>query len=75
MEFELDTYEGAFPNQVTVDPDNGVYTIRTADTSGQVFNSQQELVSWVEQNWNKEVFVHPEQYEQMMKKIRSEINE
>ncbi|QSS98586.1 hypothetical protein IMZ31_10735 [Pontibacillus sp. ALD_SL1] len=72
MEFELQTKEGAYPNQVTVDPDNGRYTIRSSDTSGQVFNSAQELINWMEQNWDKNVFVHPEEYNQMMKTIRSE---
>ncbi|KGP93247.1 threonine dehydratase [Pontibacillus chungwhensis BH030062] len=72
MEFELQTKEGAYPNQITIDSDNGRYMIRSSDTSGQVFNSPQELISWMEQNWDKDVFVHPEEYDHMMKAIRSE---
>ncbi|GGD21951.1 hypothetical protein [Pontibacillus salipaludis] len=75
MEFELQTHEGAYPNQVTVDPDNGRYMLRSADTSGEIFNSAYELLNWIQQNWDKDAFVHPEKYDQMIEAIRSKTDE
>ena len=35
MEFSLSSYDGALPVEVTIDDDNGRYTIRKSDRSGE----------------------------------------
>ncbi|TMW73497.1 hypothetical protein [Alteribacter natronophilus] len=66
MDFQLQTSECAFPCEVTCDQDNGRFTVRKADTSGEVFNSADELKSWLEQNWSGDMFTDPDVYTTML---------
>lgn len=70
MEFYLQAKDGAFPCEVTIDEDNGRYMIRKADTSGEVFNTPEELVRWIVENWKSDDFLDREQFERMMNEIR-----
>lgn len=70
MEFSLKTKDNAFPCEVTIDEDNGRYMIRKADSSGEVFNSAQELVNWVITNWDETHFTDQEQFRGMLKNIQ-----
>ncbi|MBB6452541.1 hypothetical protein HNQ94_000986 [Salirhabdus euzebyi] len=75
MEFILQSKDGAFPCEITMDEDNGRYMIRKADTSGEVFNTPSELVEWVQQNWVSYDFVDQEQYKDMLKAFHSYLSE
>lgn len=70
VEFFLQAKDGAFPCEVTIDEDNGRYMIRKADTSGEVFNTPEELVRWIVANWKRDDFLDQEQFECMMNEIR-----
>ncbi|MGM0752091.1 MAG: hypothetical protein ACQET6_09155 [Bacillota bacterium] len=70
MEFEIMTKESEIPCLVVADEDNGRYLIRNADTSGEVFNSQEELVRWIEANWSKEQVVNTYDYVKMLEMLR-----
>lgn len=70
MEFEIMTKESEIPCLVVADEDNGRYLIRKADTSGEVFNSQEELVTWIEANWSKEQVVNTYDYVKMLEMLR-----
>lgn len=66
MEFELSSYDGALPVEVTVDEDNGRYMIRKSDTSGEFFNSPFEMVEWIRENLRADDFCFPAEFKQMM---------
>lgn len=66
MEFYLKNRHGAFPVEVTIDEDNHRFTVRNVDTTGAFFNSACELVDWVKQNWHKDDFENPEEYDHMI---------
>ncbi|EZP78227.1 hypothetical protein H839_05794 [Parageobacillus genomosp. 1] len=70
VEFYLKAKDGAFPCEVTIDEDNGRYTIRKADTSGEFFDTPQELVKWIMDNWRSDYFQDEEQFQQMIKEIQ-----
>ncbi len=70
MEFSLKAKDCAFPCEVTIDEDNGRYMIRKADTSGEVFNTPEELVQWIIDNWSSDDFQDPEQFDWMLKEIQ-----
>ncbi|MGE6755797.1 hypothetical protein ACQKFO_20580 [Rossellomorea sp. NPDC071047] len=70
MEFEIMTKESEIPCLVVADEDNGRYLIRKADTSGEVFNSQEELVRWIEANWSKEQVVNSYEFVKMLEMLR-----
>jgi hypothetical protein len=70
MEFEIMTKESEIPCLVVADEDNGRYLIRKADTSGEVFNSQEELVRWIEANWSKEQVVNTYDFVKMLDMLR-----
>ncbi len=71
MEFSLMSKECALPCEVTIDEDNGRYMIRKADSSGEVFNSPEELVQWVLTNWHSDEFVDKRQFERMINEIQA----
>ncbi|MBM7094540.1 hypothetical protein JSY36_02125 [Bacillus sp. H-16] len=75
MDFQLQSHDGAFPCEVTCDEDNGRYMIRKADTSGEVFNSSQELKEWIEQNWNEAMFNNRYEYTRMLASLSSSVSE
>ena len=70
MEFEIMTVESEIPCLVVADEDNGRFMIRKADTSGEVFNSQEELVNWIEANWSKEKVVNTYEFVKMLEMLR-----
>ncbi|MGM0828590.1 MAG: hypothetical protein ACQEWF_15780 [Bacillota bacterium] len=70
MEFEIMTKESEIPCLVVADEDNGRYLIRKADTSGEVFNSQEELVTWIEANWSKEQVINSYEFVKMLEMLR-----
>ncbi|WRP07018.1 hypothetical protein U9J35_02290 [Rossellomorea aquimaris] len=70
MEFEIMTKESEIPCLVVADEDNGRYLIRKADTSGEVFNSQEELVRWIEANWSKEQVINSYEFVKMLEMLR-----
>ncbi|MGD6957610.1 hypothetical protein ACQCWA_05595 [Rossellomorea aquimaris] len=70
MEFEIMTKESEIPCLVVADEDNGRYLIRKADTSGEVFNSQEELVTWIEANWSKEQVINTYEFVKMLEMLR-----
>ncbi|MCA0150107.1 hypothetical protein CN378_07230 [Bacillus sp. AFS015802] len=70
MEFEIMTVESEIPCLVVADEDNGRFMIRKADTSGEVFNSQEELVHWIEANWSKEKVVNTYDFVKMLEMLR-----
>lgn len=70
MEFEIMTVESEIPCLVVADEDNGRFMIRKADTSGEVFNSQEELVHWIEANWSREKVVNTYDFVKMLEMLR-----
>lgn len=70
MEFEIMTVESEIPCLVVADEDNGRFMIRKADTSGEVFNSQEELVHWIEANWSNEKVVNTYDFVKMLEMLR-----
>lgn len=76
MEFSLCSYDGALPVEVTIDDDNGRYTIRKSDTSGEYFNSPRELIQWVKVHFHADEFCHPDKFREMLSKMAEyELNE
>lgn len=71
MEFLLQVKDNAFPCEVTIDEDNGRYMIRKSDSSGEVFNSPMELISWILENWGADDFIDKKQFEAMLNKIQA----
>ncbi|MFZ3588730.1 hypothetical protein ACOI1C_05465 [Bacillus sp. DJP31] len=71
MEFSLCTIHSRSPIEVTVDDDNGRYMIRKADTSGEVFNSSSELITWVKQNFTSKDFCLPNEFDSMLQELDS----
>jgi hypothetical protein len=69
MEFELSSYDGALPVEVTIDEDNGRYMIRKSDTSGEFFNSPFEMVEWIRENLSADDFCFPAEFRQMMETL------
>lgn len=69
MEFSLCSFDGALPVEVTIDDDNGRYTIRKSDRSGEYFNSPKELIAWVKAHFREEEFCHPQEFRGMLAKL------
>lgn len=69
MEFSLCSLDSALPVEVTLDEDNGRYMIRKSDTSGEYFNSANELIQWVKANFTAEEFCDPKEYHGMIQKL------
>ncbi|MGG3466985.1 hypothetical protein ABES02_05505 [Neobacillus pocheonensis] len=70
MEFYLKSKDNAYPCEVTIDEDNGRYMIRKSDSSGEFFNSPEELVVWIRDNWKSEDFLDREEFESMLNEIK-----
>ncbi|WP_456274320.1 hypothetical protein [Bacillus sp. AK031] len=73
MELELKTIDSELPVVVTIDPDNGIYTIRKSDTSGEVFNNAEDLFSWYRENMNPGLFASDTEYEHSLNWINEKI--
>ncbi|MFZ3589120.1 hypothetical protein ACOI1C_07480 [Bacillus sp. DJP31] len=70
MEFSLRCKGNVYPCEVTIDEDNGRYMIRKTDSSGEVFNTPEELALWLSQNWESSDFHDAEEFDNMMKEIQ-----
>ncbi|WP_204528062.1 hypothetical protein [Priestia flexa] len=75
MEYTLQSIDSAIPCEVTIDDDNGRYMLRNADASGEVFNSASELTQWVQQHWNEQQFVNPEEFRQLVHHLQEFIEQ
>ncbi|RIW28492.1 hypothetical protein D3H55_21630 [Bacillus salacetis] len=64
MDFELEALDSESPVVVTIDPENGIYTIRKSDTSGEVFNTAEELHAWYKTHLNPMLFSSQTEYAQ-----------
>ncbi|PYZ98327.1 hypothetical protein CR205_06935 [Alteribacter lacisalsi] len=72
MDYQLQTPDSAIPCEVTCDPDNGRFMIRKADTSGEVFNSAEELTDWLEKNWTEAMFTEPGTFDTMIASLKQQ---
>ncbi len=70
MEFSLRCKGNVYPCEVTIDEDNGRYMIRKTDSSGEFFNTPEELALWLSQNWEASDFHDAEEFNNMMKEIQ-----
>ncbi|PLR77238.1 hypothetical protein CU633_11890 [Bacillus sp. V3-13] len=69
MEFSLCSLDSALPVEVVLDQDNGRYMIRKSDTSGEVFNSPNELINWVRANFSEGEFCDPHEFRSMLEQL------
>ncbi|WP_108671013.1 hypothetical protein [Peribacillus acanthi] len=69
MEFSLKSKDNVYPCEVTIDEDNGRYMIRKTDSTGAVFNSPEELVVWILENWESSDFESEQDFDIMLKEI------
>lgn len=69
MEFLLSSYDGALPVEVIIDEDNGRYMIRKSDSSGEFFNTPNELIQWVKNHFREDDFCHPHEYQGMIQRL------
>ena len=69
MEFSLCSLDCALPVEVTLDEDNGRYMIRKSDSSGEFFNTPQELIQWIKNNFSPEEFCDPMEFQGMVKEL------
>ena len=70
MEFSLKSKDNVYPCEVTIDEDNGRYMIRNTDSSGEIFNTPEELVLWLVNNWEVSDFQDTGKFETMMREIQ-----
>ncbi|SDY19596.1 MULTISPECIES: hypothetical protein [Salimicrobium] len=73
MEYEFMTTECALPCLVVSDEDNGRYMIQNFDRSGEVFNSKEELVKWMETFWSPDLMLEPERYDEVLQEIKESV--
>ncbi|WLD92580.1 hypothetical protein [Alkalihalobacillus sp. AL-G] len=71
MEFSLKCKASVFPCEVTIDEDNGRYMLRKADSSGEFFNTPEELARWVFKNWSLDDFDEIDSFQKMLKILES----
>ena len=69
VEYHLNCKESAFGCEVTIDEENGRFTIRKADSSGEYFNSPEELIHWILQNWESSDFNDENEFKEMLTEI------
>jgi hypothetical protein len=69
MEFSLKCKQNVFPCEVTIDDDNGRYTVRKADSTGEFFNTSKELAMWVFANWKQDDFDESDSFKKMIKTL------
>ncbi|MCH1626375.1 hypothetical protein [Fredinandcohnia quinoae] len=71
MEYSICSLDSALPCEITVDDDNGRYMIRKSDSSGEIFNSAEELIAWINTNWSPEEFCDPNEFTDLIIKLNS----
>lgn len=69
MEFSLSSFDGALPVEVIIDEDNGRYMIRKSDSSGEFFNTPDELIQWVKNHLCADDFCHPHEFHGMLEQL------
>jgi electron transfer flavoprotein alpha/beta subunit len=74
LELELKTIDSELPVVVTIDQDNGIYTIRKSDTSGKVFNSAEDLVMWFQENMDPVLFASNMEYQHSVKWLNEQVS-
>jgi hypothetical protein len=74
MDCELRSVDSVLPVVITIDPDNGIYTIRKSDTSGEVFNTAEELYAWYQTNMQPEKFTSKKDYDAGLEWIKKKIH-
>ncbi len=75
MDFFIKAKDGAIPCLVTIDEDNGKYMLRNSDTSGEVFQTKEQLLQWIESEWYPEFFEDESAYQQLLTIIRGNIED
>ncbi|GAE36513.1 hypothetical protein [Halalkalibacter akibai] len=75
MEMNLQSKESEIPCLVTVEPENGIFAIRTFDTSGRSFSNGHELLAWVKRNWEPIQFENPQQYTDLLHAVKLELGD
>ncbi|WLR51802.1 hypothetical protein LC040_02535 [Bacillus tianshenii] len=70
MEYSLNCKNSALPCQVIADEDNGRFMLRNADTSGEYFNSAEEMMLWIKNNWRDEDFNDPQELEKVINELK-----
>ncbi|MBO2531646.1 hypothetical protein SAMN04488025_103113 [Planifilum fulgidum] len=66
MEFSLMSKYGRYPCEVVADEDQFRFWVRKADTTGEFFQSQQELLEWIRKHWRREDFLRPEEFDHLL---------
>lgn len=72
MEFAIKAKDSAIPCLVTIDEDNGRYMLRKADTSGEVFQDKNQLIQWIETEWNPLLFEDEDAYSELLAMIKGD---
>ncbi|WP_113929328.1 hypothetical protein [Bacillus sp. P14.5] len=74
MDYKLSSVDSEIPVVLTIDPDNGIYTIRKSDTSGEVFNDPEDLLNWYEKNLEPAHFSSSSEYKKALQWIKDNIH-
>ncbi|PYZ94609.1 hypothetical protein CR194_03505 [Salipaludibacillus keqinensis] len=69
MDIQLTAKNSAIPCEVTIDEENGVYTIRKEDTSGEVFDNFAALKQWILDHWSEDQFLDYNEYQLLLMKL------
>ncbi|MGM0845415.1 MAG: hypothetical protein ACQEUT_10585 [Bacillota bacterium] len=71
MDYKLNALDSELPVVLTIDQDNGIYTIRKSDTSGEVFNDAEDLLAWYKQNLEPKNFSSSIDYDKAIQWIKA----
>ena len=71
----LQSRESDIPCHVKVEPENGIYKLRTFDTSDRCFSNGHELLAWVKRNWEPIQFLNPDEYIKLLHAVTQELGD
>jgi hypothetical protein len=71
MEYSLKSRHNFYPCEVTIDHDNGRYTVRKNDSTGEYFNTPAELALWIKGNWDGSDFDDRHTFNVMMNDLEA----
>ncbi len=74
MEYTLETEDSQIPMAITVDTDNGIYTIRKSDTSGEVFQEARDLYQWLQDHQNNLKLSSNKHFNTILSDIRHQLD-
>ncbi|MGD6966711.1 hypothetical protein FZC78_04915 [Rossellomorea vietnamensis] len=74
MDYKLNAVDSEIPVIVTIDPDNGIYTIRKSDTSGEIFNDPEDLLAWYQENLEPGSFTSSIEYQKAIQWIKANLH-